>query len=347
MTFDINRIKDLALRESYALDKLNEVNAWLRSGHPELLPETRANVIQGINLALEIKFTNLRENSKRGYRSVSKSLIGWLQLSKYDHLDVSDISKSHALQHMDYLLKHNGIQGRTYNNRLIHLKAIWNELIERGFSENNPWAEIKKKREADKARRPMRKEEVDVIFPALFQHNKYLALAVLFIYYTMIRPVEIQRMKIGMIHLADGIITLPPDVTKNHKRANITMPEILKDWIQLHFDLDKFPKNYFAIGEDLHPSPNAISPNKINKLHKRITVRLQEQGKLSDITGIQLYSWKDTGVKKLLDQGVNIVDIMNHLRHSDLNVTQKYCTSLKEISPEILYLNDTIPGITT
>jgi integrase/recombinase XerD len=345
VTFGMNRIKDLKERKEFALEKLREVRAWLKAGAPKNEPDRRVNVVQALHLAMEVKFLDMRENSKRSYRSICKSLVMWLVMNKLDYLDANEITRQHAIDHLDWVVKHQGIGGRTYNNRLIHLKSLWNELIHRGYCKLNPWAEVRRKKESDKTRRPLRPGETDEIFTAIMGESQYLGLAVLLIYYCMIRPAEILRMKVGMVNMAEGVIYLPPDVTKNRRRANITIPEVLSGWIRQHFDLSKMHPGYYLIGEGMKPGRLPCSPNTMNKKHKAIVTRLHRAGKLADISGVQLYSWKDTGVKKLLDRGVNIVEIMHHLRHQDLNVTQRYCTSLQEISPNIQQLDDTIPGI--
>lgn len=344
VTFNMNRIKDIKERSAYAKEKITEVAAWIKAGAPANEPERRINVKQAVLFALEVKFRDMRENSKRGYRSIAKSLLSWIDAERLDHLDANEVNRQHAIDHLDWVVKYHKIGGRSYNNRIIHLKALWNELVHRGYCRSNPWTEVRRKKESDKARRPLRQSEADVIFSAIMDENRYLALAVLMIYYCMIRPAEILRMKAGMIKLNEGVISLPPDVTKNRRRANITIPDVLSEWIKEHFDLDAIHPGLYLIGAGMRPSRSGCSPNSMNKKHKLIVKRLFRDGRLADISGIQLYSWKDTGVKKLLDSGVNIVNIMHHLRHQDLNTTQKYCTALQEISPEIQNLEDNIPG---
>jgi len=56
---------------------------------------------------------------------------------------------------------------------------------------------------------------------------------------------------------------------------------------------------------------------------------------MDDITGLQYYSWKDTGAVELFKKKVNILEIMRQLRHKDLSTTQKYCQSLYVINMEI------------
>lgn len=75
-------------------------------------------------------------------------------------------------------------------------------------------------------------------------------------------------------------------------------------------------------------------------------MRLHREGKLGDPTGIQSYSWKDTGALLLFEMKVDLLQIMKQLRHGDLTTTQKYCNSLNEKAPEIKGLDLRIPGTT-
>ena len=56
--------------------------------------------------------------------------------------------------------------------------------------------------------------------------------------------------------------------------------------------------------------------------------RLKKEGKLSDITGLQFYSLKDSLAIHLLDNGVDPESAMRHLRQRDLTVFQRYVKRL-------------------
>lgn len=151
-------------------------------------------------------------------------------------------------------------------------------------------------------------------------------------------------MKVNMIDMAAGLVRLPPNITKNHQRSNITIPNVFSEWIRLNINLDH-PDDHFLFGPEWAPSANRIPANKLNKKHKSIVMLLHREGKVADPGGIQSYSWKDTGALLLFEMKVDVLQIMKQLRHGDLSTTQKYCNSLNEYAPEIQGLDLQIPGL--
>ena len=343
-TYDLNRIKDVKERELYAHRLIHELNSMLRSGKLTEEPDREINIIKAIHLAIDIKFSGMMENSKRTYKSNVKAFIAWLEAKRYDHLNVSEISRLHSVDFMDYAVRTRGIGARTYNNSVTHFRALWTELIDRGYVKLNPWKEVGRKREPGKTRRPLHPDEKDIIFSAIMKHNTWMAFAVLLIYYCFIRPAELRRLTVSMIDMEAGLVRLPPTITKNHQRANITIPDKLMDWIRNNIDLEH-AGNFFLFGPEWTPSSNRIPANKLNKTHKRIVMRLHREGKLRDVTGVQSYSWKDTGALLLFEMKVDLLQIMKQLRHGDLSTTQKYCQVLNEYAPEIKMLDNRIPGL--
>lgn len=118
----------------------------------------------------------------------------------------------------------------------------------------------------------------------------------------------------------------------------------MSEWIRINIDLDH-PDEYFLFGPEWMPSAKRVPANKLNKKHKSIVMQLHKEGKITDPSGIQSYSWKDTGALLLFEMKVDVLQIMKQLRHGDLSTTQKYCNSLNEYAPEIQGLDLRIPGL--
>lgn len=343
-TFGLNRIKDLKERELLAMQIVSEINSALRAGRLQQDPDREVNIVQAIYLALEIKFTEMKENSKRGYRSHAKVLIAWLHGKKLDHLNLSEFTRIHAMDFLDHEVRYSKISARTWNNKVIHYRSIWNELIARGYAKLNPWQDVRKKRETGKRRRAILEHERPLIFAAIMKENVWMGFAVMLLYFCFIRPAELGRLKVSMIDLDNGFVRLPGSITKNGRRANVTIPGTLLDWIEEHVHLADLPPHFYLFGSCCQPSRKKISANYLNKRHRKIVTRLEEAGKLNDGEGIQLYSWKDAGAINLFEQKVDLLQIKKQLRHTSLDVTQRYVESLSDYSPEIAGLAVQVPG---
>ena len=55
---------------------------------------------------------------------------------------------------------------------------------------------------------------------------------------------------------------------------------------------------------------------------------------------LAFYSWKDTGVYKLVKERVNVEEIRKQMRHTSLEHTQRYINSLFEINYDIKGLDN-------
>ena len=63
--------------------------------------------------------------------------------------------------------------------------------------------------------------------------------------------------------------------------------------------------------------------DKMNKLHHQYILELKEQGKLQDIRGFTLYSWKDTGCTDAAEF-LTPFELRDQLRHSTMEMVMKY-----------------------
>jgi len=115
----------------------------------------------------------------------------------------------------------------------------------------------------------------------------------------------------------------------------VTMPQPLIQLLKEH-DFHKYPGHWLCFGQGFNPhASKTCSKNTPTSRHRKLVDKLGKLGKLTDIQGIHFYSWKDTGVLNMIERGFDIRKIQNQLRHSSLEVTQKYLKKIHDVIPEI------------
>lgn len=333
----LNRIPNLADRRKAAQLLIKEINSKLPSGWPFGLPDPAGEVVSlrdAVQQALAVKLRSDRKNTHRSYRSITKTFITYAQAKGWDHGAVGDFDTRLAKSFLRDVQIERSLSARTYNNYLIHLKAIWYEMREEEiYMGDNPWVQMRKLTPGDKQRRTFTEEERRTVASYIYRCDPRLFLAVLLMYYCLIRPVELRRMRYKMIDPVRGCIILPGAITKSRKRRVVTIPRAC-----LHFfreaDLLRQPANYYIFGEGLEPHPTIqCSPNAMNKRHRRHLLALKKQGKLPDITGLTLYSWKDTGVTDM-SRTVSLPAVQGQAGHAKPETTMLYYQP-DEINPEV------------
>jgi len=239
------------------------------------------------------------------------------------------------MMYMDNLTLHKKIKPRTFNNYRQFMTSIWNELKNRGYTQDNPWEKVQKLKVTEKSRRMLDDKEAVEILNYTLNHDKMMALAILLLYYCAIRPGEQRQMKVKYIDLQKGLITLPGEITKNKKTETITIPSEVIPLLR-YIGIEQWYTNDYIFGEGLNPHPTIMAGvNTMYERHKAIIKVLQKKKLIGNAHGVSIYSWKDTGAMALIKAGVDPYQIMKHFRHSDLNTTQKYMKSLYDVNEEI------------
>lgn len=141
-------------------------------------------------------------------------------------------------------------------------------------------------------------------------------------------------LKIENIDLDKGLILLEGAQIKNRNLASITMPSHFVDYLK-EIRIKKYPAHYYVFSKDLKPGTIHVGFNKIPTRRRTIIRKLNKFGVLCDIEGKTFYSWKDTAVREIIEEGVTVPPLQKHFRHSSLETTQRYLESFG-------YCNDSI-----
>lgn len=347
-TRDLNRIPDLNQRQQQADLILYQINARLpfgyffEDGFRTEPPYT--NILEALEIVKNAKGQHARARTRETIQSHISVFTEFLLQREWTDMSIGEFSQPHAQAFLDYVVYHRGVGHQTYNNYLQRGKEIFNELALRRFVAENPYAGFKKKKLHGKIRRAFNQEEREQMIRRVAHENRWLLLAILFQYYCFIRPIELTRLRFGMISLKEGLIRMPAKITKNRENAIVTIPDAFQKILE-RFQLQRWDQSWLIFGKMGRPHPlQAVGLKTLGTQHRRFLRKLYDEGMLENIQGLSFYSWKDTGVLELFKRKVDVLEIMKQLRHKDLATTQTYCQSLYSINKEIKALDNNLLG---
>ncbi|MCP3928091.1 MAG: hypothetical protein GY705_03205 [Bacteroidetes bacterium] len=160
-TFNLNRIHDETKRMQRGKDLAEKVNWWLTKGKPisefdeinvrnnpfgesyvEINELTRINTIKAIQFAIDLKCNGSRKDTARSYKSIRGLFIKFLKDSGWDKIAIFELQKKYAIAYIDHCKIDRKLGNWSYNNNIRHLRAICNELKNRGYISVNPFSRI-------------------------------------------------------------------------------------------------------------------------------------------------------------------------------------------------------------
>lgn len=321
----------------FAKQLISEINSKLPDGYPFIGQNAREkiNLLAALDIAKTAKCSSDREKTRTSYLSIYNIFATWAIDKGLSNINIDEFGRGEAFSFLDYAQNERKIGACTYNNYVIMMRALFNELVSREIVEKNPFAKIVEKKATSKGRRSLSEFEKKMILNLAQEKDPDIILPILLLYYTFIRPVELRRLKIHFIDIPQQIIKLPGEVTKNKDNETVTIPLPLADYIT-NLNLHKLPGQLYLFGAGLKPGLKPCGHHTINRRHSYLLDELKTRGILSSTQGISIYSWKDTGAEDLVRENVNIVEIMKQLRHKNLATTQVYLNSFSLVNHEIL-----------
>ncbi|GLB47689.1 tyrosine-type recombinase/integrase [Neptunitalea lumnitzerae] len=185
--------------------------------------ETETSIKQAFNLALELKSNVMNNNSFTKYKSRITRFEKWLLAEGYTNNSyISDINKKTVIQYLNNVLQSSSPRNR--NNTRTDIASFFqvledNEIIKENFVKNINV--LKAIPERNKTYKPKEEKE---IFDYLRETDPILLLFVQFVSYNFLRPIEVCRLRIGDIDVADKKLYVR---AKNQPVKTKIIPDIL------------------------------------------------------------------------------------------------------------------------
>lgn len=313
---------------------INSINIKLSKGWNPFFEAEDARLYTSINDVLSFfireKEKELRDNTLRSYKSFVSIFLEWI--SSYDtKLYSSLINFPIAARFMDYVYNERNVGQTSYNNYLKMGRAIFNWMVEKNYTKENPFNKIKPKAKPKKKRILIDPETRKRIYEYLDQNNNNFLLVCKLIFASLLRPNEIRQLRIEDINLAKHYITIKDDVAKNHKMrfAAITQ-DIIDDLLKLK--LINYPSNYFLFSGDLLPGPNMSGNARFRKEWDKVRSDLKIPQEM------QLYSFRDSGIFEMIKySGIDDLSVMQHADHHSLDITTVYANHFDSNLIDLIY----------
>lgn len=318
----LNNITD---RTVHAKRIVVEINIKLAEGWSPYLEQTGKNyktfkeVVSGFLNSLEkqLKDNVLRPDTLRTYNSNLNLFQQFLVEKNIKITFAVEISPTLCTKYLDWVYIDRSNSPRTRNNHLIFIKLFCSYLVSKGVLKENPTTSIKPMRTAPKIRQVFPESIKKKISEKLLSYDNSFYCVCMATYFCFIRNTELGKLKVGMVNLKESSIFLSEDISKNKKDEIVTIPsqflEILKNHIGNGVSEDYlFSSNDFKVGATQMPV------RKIATAWEKIREELTLESKY------QFYSFKDTGITDLLNNGVPAIKVRDQARHYDIKITELY-----------------------
>ena len=342
-TGNINRISNLKEREreakilvKYFKDKI--ASGWL-TGTQTI--EVNYTLIDALNFALEKKKEFISHKTFLDYRNSLVFVGQAIKDINLGHLYVKDARRLHVKLIMERMKKNRKWSSKAYNKNLGYLSAIFTELMQWDIIENNPCYKIKRlKEEYSIANRPATKEEIIRIKSYLQKKHLGFYRYIVTIYHTGIRPVELTRLRVGMVDLQNQTITMPASITKGRKKQRVVPinQHLLKEYKEMNISGSKDEDYLFGRIPCTPTNRERIDFLPSSGMLKRDTAgRYWNQLVKKDLNiDVNLYAMKHTGANAKILAGIDLEALAELYGHQSELMTKRYATVIKEVNRRLI-----------
>lgn len=282
------------------------------------------SLFEALQSFLDLKSKELRPDTMRTYKGIVKLFKEWLG---HDIVCI-DFGRAQALDFMDYCYNVRKVSSTTYNNYLKVSRVIFSWLLDNLYIKENPFAHIKKKRCDEKYRVVIPAEVRQRIAEFFAERNEGYLIVCSLIFYSLIRPTEITRLRIRDINKETGVISLPDSATKCHcARFTAIEPAIFSRLLTM---IEGHSDDEFIFGRSFRPGPKGLK----KKQYLTTWERMRDELHLPD--EYQLYSLRDSGITAKLREDIDPTIVMHAAGHHNLAETTKYARKADKKELEIL-----------
>lgn len=273
-------------------------------------------------VSLEISLLNrsVSERTKGDYKSKLRIFKSFCQEN-----NIQVMNAESAILFPAYLRKW-GLSDTTINDHIILLRSGFKSMIAQGkWKDANPFLAVEFFKAEAKPAKYFTKRQIEELKPEMMK-DRELWFFVELIYYCYIRPNEIRHLKVSDINLDDCIITIPSEIAKNRKQASVVIPSAFMPSVEAWLRGRKNSEWLFPSSRTAHAP---ICRNHMIRKHQAV---LGYMG--YDTDNYMLYSWKHTGAVMAVKAKISLKFLQIQLRHSSLDMVNKYLRQLGIIDME-------------
>jgi integrase len=353
--FDMNRLRTLTERRSYASECLQFMKQKLKEGFN---PFEQLKIIgSSVDFRIKIQMQKILNDL---CRNVSPSAIATYQehynrFTKFIdakgqiQLYMVQITIDHAKSYKKYLLHEMNLSVKTVNASLSYMAMYWEHAVEKKWSTANPFMSVPKAKKTEKAIsedaeerfEPLTAAEMEQIFCTLKEAKEFAFIRFLaVIFYAWPRPVEISRLRISDIDLERNLIRFRKGRTKNKRSAFVQIVPPLRK-ILLEIKLHEYSNTdlflFSGDGDGFLPGKTQLTKYRAGERWRKYVKKVSRKGNWRNKTrkaiatgeGINkdMYALKHTGNIEYLLQNAGNVDLkwqQMQNRHGSSAMTDQY-----------------------
>jgi integrase len=321
----INRLKSDKDKKHHGALLVKSINEFLNEGWSPFAPQIvnefdKLKLTEVLAELLKVKAGSVRKRTSDHYIFTIRLFTEYLTSKNLTSIKAKDFSKTLAQGFSDHLIIAKKYKGKSHNNQIAAIKALFGMMAEREAIDKNPFLKIEKKSEGEGRVLFYNDKQKAEIKDYLIRNDHPMYLFVQFIYYCFIRPNELMQIQVKHIDFENQTIMIPAYAAKNRKNSVVSIKDELFKLVK-----DKYKNlepDLYLFGKGLSPNITPVHRNRASKSHQEVLKDL----KLSP--DFHLYDWKHTGARNFILSGRNIYDLMRYMRHSSLEQTAKYLRSL-------------------
>ncbi|MDR1417067.1 MAG: site-specific integrase [Prevotellaceae bacterium] len=269
-----------------------------------------------------IEQKDLEKESVDDYRTQFRIFGQWLTAKKYDKLDIVAIDNAAVASFFTYLKEERNLSKHTYLGYANRISGMFDFVkSQKGIAENPVHSLPANRNIKDVGAERIRKNDLEKMMHLMDAEDRQLALACRFEYYCGLRPgQELRFLKIGDIDFRRGYskVRVIVENSKVDRRREVTLPDAFLDYLLSEWRLDAYNRNFYVIGKYREPGLLPIGKNtmryRFNKIREKLGMPLD----------YKYYSMKHTGATTIAEQGEPIINIRDHLGHTDIRTTEIY-----------------------
>lgn len=316
-----NRIKDKKEQKRYANVLCAKINSMLYKGwNPFMsvkeMPNENPTITEASSFYLNKKEKELRHDTLRSYRSKLNFFQRWCEKKGISNWQCHNFTSKHA---EDILNEYGtGRSAYSFNCMLQYLKGMFGHFLIEGLVSCNPFVAIKGRRKEIKHRVTIPRNDRKRILNYFLKRGmkEYIVIIRLCFKY-LIRPKEILMLQISDIDFNNGILHIPPEVSKNHYGRTIALGhDVMKYFLKLK--TEEMPMNTYIFSSDFKPGDKLYTTKNLFSTWKQI------RKSLSMPEGYHFYSLKDTGITEMLESGMPLKFVKDLAGHHSLSMTERY-----------------------
>lgn len=262
-------------------------------------------------------------NTIRQYKSKLNGIKNYFNKNNLEYIRLKEFTKEHLKDFYSYLLNELNFT-KTYRddyNRFF--VAVYNYLI--NFKDLDITNITKSFKNISKGKTKLHSaieaKHLDTVVHEIQECNYHLGLLFKFIFFTLHRIETLTQVQFKYINLEDGTMYLPSDIMKNNEEVTISIAQPIKDIIINYLKENEVNANDYLFGRD---SNNVISlfgqhMSKANTFSSQFSSFKSKKLNGDTPTFVNeystLYSAKHSGIKFLLDSGLNLNQIISITGH--------------------------------